>query len=203
LDRLYPESNAELADRIAESGAVISEFPFGRAPDKTTFPMRNRIVSGLATGVVVVEAGKRSGALITAREALESGRNVFAVPGRVDSPASVGCHDLLKEGARLVTGVDDVIEEYEQLLPAPGRGSAPARPRPPLSDEEARVMEWLDTDGLRDVDGIIRGTGLAPATVGSILIQLEMKRLVRMLPGRVVEPVSVAAADGAGDRGGA
>ncbi len=182
LDCLYPEENADLAESMTRQGAVLSEFPLGRQPDKTTFPMRNRIVSGLSMGVLVVEAGPTSGALITAAEALEQGRPVFAVPGRIDSPASRGSHRLLKEGARLVEDLDDILQEFEFLIP-PERRQAP--PAPPLSPEESLVVAAL-AEGELDVDALTRATGLAPASLSVLILGLEMKRQVRMLPGRRV-----------------
>lgn len=190
LDRIYPSSNKGLAGRIARYGAVLSEFPLGRHPDKTTFPMRNRIVSGLSMGVLVVEAGKKSGALITVNQALEQGRSVFAVPGRVDSRMSAGPNGLIKHGARLVETVDDILHEYEFLFPdiagfnraSCGKGAPPVK----LSEEESRLVEML-SDGELHVDGLIRGSGLEPGQVSGLLIGLEMKRMVRMLPGGVVE----------------
>lgn len=187
LDCLYPPANATLADRIAEQGAVLTEFPFGRRPDKTTFPMRNRIVSGLSMGVLVVEADLRSGAIITTREALEQGRAVFAVPGRIDSPASRGCHVMIREGARLVTGVEDVLAEYEFLFRARGAPGGEKRDtNVPLSAEEQAIMDHL-VRGEQPVDALIRESGLAPGRVSALLIGLEMKKMVRMLPGRLVE----------------
>ena len=189
LDRLYPVSNKDLAKAVTESGAVISEFPFGREPDKTTFPIRNRVVSGLSMGVLVVEADKKSGAMITANQALDQGRSVFAVPGRIDNPAARGANDLIKHGARLVADASDVLREYEFLFgPATSAADGDRRPRPALSDDETKLMSLLES-GERDVDGMIRESGLKAAAVSSLLIGLEMKRLVRMLPGRMVERV--------------
>lgn len=132
LDELYPPENRGLAETIAASGgAVISEYPFGRRPDRQTFPMRNRIVSGLSRAVLVVEAGVTSGTLITARHALEQGRSVLAVPGRIDNPEALGCHRLLKQGARLAECLDDVLEEMRTLRgfgPVTGQ-TAPSAPR--------------------------------------------------------------------------
>ena len=187
LDHVYPKSNIGLADRISETGAVISEFPFGRAPDKTTFPMRNRIVSGISRGVLVVEAGAKSGALITARMAIEQGRAVFAMPGRVDSSSSRGPHALLKGGARLVETVEDILAEFEFLLPRIGKDAVAAPlPQPELSDDERTLVTLLE-DGPEDTDSLIRRAGLPPSTVGALLIGLEMKRMIRMLPGHIVE----------------
>ena len=188
LDCIYPASNADLARRVSESGAVITEFPLGRQPDKTTFPMRNRIISGLSMGVLVVEAGIRSGALITANQAVEQGRSVFAMPGRIDSPGSSGCHKLIKSGARLVTGIDDILAEYEFLI-APGMASAErSSVRPLMSEEELCLMRFLE-EGEQNVDSLIRVSGMKPSSVGSLLVGLEIKRMIKMLPGRVVEVV--------------
>ena len=186
-DAIYPAENRGLAREISERGAVLSEFPLGRQPDKTTFPIRNRIVSGLSMGVLVIEAGTTSGALITARQAAEQGRTVYAVPGRIDSPASRGTHGLLKTGARLVEDVQDILDELEFLIPA--RVSDPALrdgPRPRLTPEETKIVEALKDGGL-DVDSLIRASALDASRVSSLLIGLEMKKVVRMLPGRMVE----------------
>jgi len=196
LDCLYPVSNKDLAKEIAGHGAVISEFPFGRKPDKTTFPIRNRIVSGLSKGVVVVEAGLKSGALITVNQALEQGRAVFAVPGRIDSPASQGTHKLIKSGAKLVVDVEDVISEYEFLIPpGAGRAAGQSRPAPRLTNEEACLMGFLES-GEQNVDGLIRMSGLAPSAVAAILIGLEMKKMIHMQPGRIVERINQGVCDG-------
>jgi DNA processing protein len=167
---------------------VLSEFPLGRQPDKTTFPMRNRIVSGLAMGVLVVEAGLGSGALITVDQALDQGRAVFAVPGRIDSPSSKGTHQLIKNGARLVDSVDDILDEFEFLIPPGKRENAAetAAARPPLLPEEERIVRALE-DGEQDLDSLTRATGLGAARVSALVIGLEMKRMVRMQPGRIVE----------------
>ncbi len=188
-DCLYPPENAELAEAIAESGAVISEYPLGREPDRTTFPYRNRVVSGLSMGVVVVEAGMGSGALHTADQAGEQGRIVFAVPGRIDVPAARGCHRLLKSGARLVEDVDDILQELEYLIPPDKKEKAQQmdpRPRVQLTLEEQAVVKAL-WDGEMDVDTMTRRVGLQAAQLNSLLIGLEMKRVVRMLPGRRIE----------------
>lgn len=192
LDELYPKSNEALADQIAEHGAVLSEFPLGRKPDKTTFPMRNRIVSGLSKGVLVVEAGPGSGALITVEQATDQGRDVFAVPGRIDSRASRGCHDLIKNGAKLVTHVDDILSEYQQLfqnaVPSPSLQSRGARA---LTPDEQALLKPLDGGDL-NVDTLIRMSGLSPASVNVLLLGLEMRRIVKLLPGRMVARVGGA-----------
>jgi len=188
LDCIYPPENKQLAAEISKSGAVLSEFPIGRKPDKTTFPIRNRIISGLSMGVVVVEAGLASGALITANQALDQGRCVFAVPGRIDSPSSRGTHLLIKNGARLVESVDDILQEFEFLIPRPN----PAKPAsadtislPPLDKDEETVVQCLG-DGEKNADEIIRATGIGASRLGSILLGLEMKRAVRLQPGRMI-----------------
>lgn len=189
LDCLYPPENAELADAIAKSGAVVSEYPLGREPDQTTFPYRNRVVSGLSMGVVVVEAPPGSGALHTVDLALEQGRTVFAVPGRIDAPSSKGVHQLIKNGARLVDDVDDILQEFEFLIPPEQKREASkldARPEVNLSADEQSVVRAL-WEGSLDVDALARKAGLRMPNVSALLIGLEMKRVVRMLPGRVVE----------------
>ena len=196
LDPIYPRSNIALADEVAARGAVISELPFGRKPDKTTFPMRNRVVSGLSMGVLVVEAGLRSGALITVKQATDQGRTVFAVPGRIDSHASQGCLSLLKDGVVLVTRAEDILNEFDLLLPPSKRAASEAAlSRPSLSEDEGTLVKTLE-DGEQDVDSLIRASGLRTASVNSLLIGLEMKKWVRMLPGRRVELIRAQVASG-------
>lgn len=188
LDRLYPPENEKLAEEIVRHGAVISEYPLGCEPNRTTFPYRNRVISGLAMGVVVVEAGATSGALHTVDQALEQGRTVFAVPGRVDNPGAKGPHQLIKAGARLVEDVDDILQEFEFLIPPETRREAEkldSRPSVALSDLEQKIVRALWEEPL-DVDSLTRKSGLKSQEVGSLLIALEMKRVVRMLPGRLV-----------------
>jgi DNA processing protein len=184
LDKMYPPENDALAAKIVESGGcLISELPLGTAPDKRTFPMRNRIVSGLSFGVLVIEAGRQSGALITARQALDQGRQVFAVPGRIDNPQAQGCHQLIKDGAKLVEGVEDILGELEFLIPR-DQVSTP-RPLPAnLSGDEEKVYAAIELDET-PIDTITQRTGLASGTVSSTLLRLEMKKLVRQLPGKV------------------
>lgn len=202
LDRIYPPESEELAHQIVTQGAVVSEYPLGREPDKTTFPYRNRVISGLSRGVLVVEAGPGSGALITADAALSQGRPVFAVPGRIDTPASAGCHLLIKQGARLVDQVDEILAELMQLeLPAAGSPAAAVAEGDSegiisLSDEEKRVLQALE-EGTLDVDTLARRSGLSSGQLSRVLVKLEFKRAVRMLPGRLVEGrVRVSGAQG-------
>ena len=191
LDKLAPVENRGLARSIVEGGgAVISEFPLGRGADRTTFPMRNRVVSGLSRGVLVIEAGPRSGTLITADQALEQGRSVMAVPGRIDSVASRGCHRLLKAGAALVESLDDVLEEISQLTGLKKVASADSGSetvaRAVLTDDEQRILDAVG-GGEVAIDALIRQTGIAAGSVGALLVGLELKRCIRMLPGRVVK----------------
>lgn len=186
IDQIYPSENSFLAEKIVASGALLSEFPIGTAPDRQTFPIRNRIVSGLSIGLVVIEAAKGSGALITARMALEQGRQVFAVPGRVDTPHSRGCHDLIKQGAKLTESAEDVCAEFEFLF-----SSLPQKKDEIsssfLSDftaEEQKIYETLDHEP-RSIDEIIENCGLPVAVVSSTLLRLEVKKLVTSLPGKL------------------
>ncbi len=188
LDCLYPPENADLAQEIAEQGAVIAEYPLGREPDRTTFPYRNRVVSGLSMGVLVVESPLKSGSLITADAALEQGRLVFAVPGRVDSPASRGGHALIKAGAKLVEDVNDIVREFEYLIPPPSQNPAAATQASlpfALGDEEQKIVAELVGSEL-DVDTLARRTGVGVGRLSAVLMGLEMKKIVRMLPGRMV-----------------
>jgi DNA processing protein len=195
LHDIYPPENRALAEEIAASGAVISEFQLGREPDKTTFPIRNRIVSGLSQGVVVVEAGLSSGAMITANVAAEQGKSVFAIPGRIDSPTSQGTHNLIKNGAKLAESVSDVLDDLGSLFTAVSRSAArppeesarAAQIRIPLSGAEQTIMQRLMEDDRLDIDTLVRQSGLPAATVSATLLMLEMKRLVKTLPGRFVE----------------
>ncbi len=185
LDCMFPPENAELAARMAGQGAVMTEYPFGRQPDKTTFPVRNRIVSGMSLGVLVVEADCTSGAMITARQAMEQGRTVFAVPGRIDSNGSRGPHQLIKDGARLVEGVEDILQEFEMLIPRPVRGGeAAAGPR--LTTEETALVALLEDEGEMEIDRLIQASGRTAAEISVMLLGLEMKRAVKMLPGQRV-----------------
>lgn len=188
LDVTYPPEHGRLREEIAASGAVLTEFPAGTPPKPSHFPQRNRIISGLSLGVVVVEAAEDSGSLITARLALEQGREVFAVPGSIDAPLSRGPHGLLKQGAKLVETVDDIIEE---LLPqldtavAPKRrpGFSKAAEIPNLSPEERLLLDQMSRDPLH-LDELTERSGLTPAAVAGILLGLELKGVVRQLPGQ-------------------
>lgn len=184
IDLVYPEENQPLADKIVEKGgAVISEFSFGTPPTKYTFPLRNRIVSGLSEGVLVIEAGEKSGALITARLAGEHGRQVFAVPGRIDTPHSKGCHQLLKDGAHLVETIEDVFTEFELLFPKVNVQSLPQKLPENLTQQEKAILDALADQEEVHLDSIIEKSGLQPSEVSSTLLRLQLAKLVRQLPG--------------------
>lgn len=190
IDCLYPPENEALADRIATHGAVISEYPMGRQADRMTFPYRNRIISGLSMGVLLIESDVKGGSIHTTDAAMEQGRTVFALPGRIDSPGARGPHRLIKNGAKLVDSLDDILEEYEFLIPpseleAPEAATA-ARPDVPMTETESKIVEALWDEPL-DVDSLARATGLKSQELSGMLLGLEMKRVVRMLPGRIVE----------------
>src|SRR5215472_4803623 len=185
LARLYPPENAALAEKIRSgSGAVVSEFSMEIEPDRQTFPMRNRIISGWSHGILVVEAGLNSGALITAAQALEQGRAVYAVPGHINAPSAMGSNRLIQQGAKLVMDASDILDDLEILLPeAKPSPETASRPLPPLSDEERRVfgaIEAIETS----IDDIATRSELPSAVVSSTLLQLELKRLVKQLPGK-------------------
>ncbi len=183
VDVVYPRENRRLMEDIIEAGAVISEFPPGSPPEAWHFPVRNRIISGLCRATVVVEAAERSGALITADLALEQGRDVMAVPGPVTSPQSRGPNQLIKQGARLVESVEDILEELgiTRLFPAKHL-QAPVMPG--LTADEEAVYRVLSGDPVA-VDIIIENTGLATQQVLSALMFLEVKGLARQFPGRL------------------
>ncbi|MFM1769990.1 MAG: DNA-protecting protein DprA [Verrucomicrobiota bacterium] len=189
IDRVFPPENRELFERIAAQGAVATQFAFRRPADRQTFPIRNRIVAGMTLGTVVVEANLTSGALITAHFAADYGRQVFAVPGPISSPRSKGCHELIKKGAKLCEGLEDILGEFEYLFPPSQRPPGPAEtgrlPAVELPAPEQQVLAALPPGEERTVDGLIRQTGLPSSAVAVALFSLEMKRLVRQLPGRV------------------
>lgn len=188
INLVTPPENAKLFEQVAANGALITQFPFNRPADKQSFPIRNRIVAGMTLGTVVVEANLTSGALITANFATEYGRQVFAVPGRIDSPRSKGCHDLIKKGAKLCEGPEDILSEFEYLFPPSNRPpTAAATGVPPaleLSESEQRVYDTLSHEEI-SIDDVIRQTGLPSSAVSVALLSLEMKRLIRQLPGKL------------------
>jgi DNA processing protein len=184
IDIVYPESNTKLQETIVEKGAAVTELPPGSPPDAWNFPNRNRIISGIGKGVVVVEASMKSGSLITASLALEQGREVFAVPGSIDSFKSTGCHFLIKQGARLVENADDVLSELglgEQ--PAPRRKQE-SFPFPPLEGAEKAIYDTL-CEYPTHIDDIVKKGKWTAGEVSGILLKLELKGLVRQLPGKM------------------
>jgi DNA processing protein len=186
LGQLYPPENDVLAEKIASGhGAVVSEFPIDMPPDKQSFPLRNRIVAGWCFGILVVEAPGRSGSLITTNQASDYGRNIYAIPGQVDRPTSVGCNRLIQSGAKLVIDAQDILEDIDSLFSlAP---HAPARemtkPKIALSSEESAVYEALGTTETQ-IEEVIARSNLPTQVVSTTLLRLEMKRLVKQLPGK-------------------
>ena len=179
-DRIYPARNAALARQIAEAGAIVSEFPLGSGPLAHHFPRRNRLIAGLAQGVLVVEAALKSGSLITARLATDCGRDVFAIPGSIHSPVARGCHQLIRDGAKLVETAADILDEL-RLAP---REAAPARDLAPEEGggDEARVMQAMGHDPV-DVDTLVQRTTLTAEALYAILLALELDGRVSRLPG--------------------
>jgi DNA processing protein len=188
LDRVYPARNRELAHRIAEQGALVSEHPLGTPPRAEHFPRRNRIISGLSLGTLVVEAGLRSGSLHTAQQALEQGREVFAIPGSIHNPLARGCHALLRQGAKLVEEANDIIEELGPL-----NGSLRPSIRPPRSEAADAGKDELDGEYRALLDSIgfeptplelvMQRCGLTPEAISSMLLLLELKGYVSSAPG--------------------
>jgi DNA processing protein len=181
LDRVYPARNRKLAHAIVEQGgALVSEYPPGMEPLPANFPRRNRIISGLSLGTLVVEAALRSGSLITARYAAEQGREVFAIPGSIHNPLARGCHRLIRQGAKLVETAQDIIEELAPQLRAalaeagPDRGEAE---QPGMDEEYRRLLECLD-DGTSSVDQLVQRSGLTADAVSSMLLLLELQGYV-------------------------
>jgi DNA processing protein len=182
LDIVYPRENKKLMGQIMETGTVISEFPPGSPPEAWHFPARNRIISGLSLGTVVVEAGEKSGALITAGFALEQGRDVMAVPGNIVSKLSRGPNRLIKQGARLVEGAGDILDElgFDRLFPLPEKEEGPALK---ISKEEEILYRLLSLEPLA-LDQLIVESGLSPQMVMAALMYLELKGLTKQLPGK-------------------
>lgn len=192
IDQIYPAEHDTLAEKIIQQGALISEFPIGFKPTRQSFPQRNRIVAGLCGGTLVVEAARGSGAMMTVDFATEFGRLIFAVPGRIDNPSAGGCNGLIKNGAKLVEDVDDILEEFEYLIsPKPEGREDPvhAKPQVQLNESEKQILEYLGRED-SDQDAIIRGTGLSASVVATALLMLEMKRQIKSLPGRKVRKIS-------------
>ncbi|MEP6777126.1 MAG: DNA-processing protein DprA [Chthoniobacterales bacterium] len=185
LRKLYPPENAALAEKIRSgNGAVVSEFSMDVEPDRQTFPMRNRIISGWSHGILVVEAGLNSGALITASQALEQGRSVYAVPGHINAPSAQGSNRLIQQGAKLVMEASDILDDLEILLPeSKPSPEAALRPLPTLTPDERSVYDSIEASET-SIDDIATKCQLPSATVSSSLLRLELKRLVKQLPGK-------------------
>ena len=191
IDVCYPKENRKLYEKVLERGAILSEFPLGTHPAPENFPIRNRIVAGLPLGVVIVEGAQYSGSLITARLAMEFGREVFGVPGNVTQPVSFAPNLLIKQGAKLVTNGEDVIEE----LPTPIRATLVKAEQPEaqqrnlllaasLNSSEKKIYELLSVDEPKHIDDIVEASGLNSSEVLATLFDLEMKGIVRQLPGK-------------------
>ena len=183
LDRVYPRRHLDLAHRIAECGLMVSEYPLRTFPLAANFPQRNRLIAGLSRGTLVVEATLQSGSLITARLATECGREVFAIPGSIHAPQSRGCHALIKQGAKLVDSVRDIIEELRPSIPLPAEApsDAPARTDP--------LLQALGYDPLT-LDALVERTGVAPADLSARLLELELGGQVARLPGQLFQRVA-------------
>jgi DNA processing protein len=181
LKHLYPPENQALSEKIAASGALVTEFPMDTTPDRQTFPMRNRIISGWGFGLLVVEAGYNSGALISASQAAEQGRNLYAIPGPIDRPTSYGTNRLIQQGAKLVMSVEDILEDVQILFP---KSPELAQSRPPdLEGDLLRVYEAINSQET-PIDEIIQRSTLNAGAATAALLQLEMRRLVKQLPGK-------------------
>jgi DNA processing protein len=204
LSKIYPPEHSELADDISGHGALITETPMTVSPQAGMFPARNRIISALSRAVVIVEANVRSGALITATHAAEQGREVFAVPGNVDSVMSAGCLELIRNGARLVRSVDDILEDLQGLsVPDPPPKEKRVRslldletsaepvddkpPAPPAGMDETQTKIWNLLERQCLADQLARDLGLTMGDLAMVLMKMEMKKLIRRLPGNAYE----------------
>jgi DNA processing protein len=199
LANVFPPENKTLFEQITENGAVVSELPLGYEPLAENFPGRNRIIAGLSMGVLVVEATYRSGALISAQAALENNREVMAVPGRIDSPASAGCHKLLKQGARLIDSIDEIMDALghvgDGLKDHAGQAAAEAQANAQrtlfdlsqlsLSNEESGILKQLNSEPLH-VEELIQMSQLPPGKVHAAIISLQLKGLIKQLPGNMI-----------------
>jgi DNA processing protein len=185
IDAVYPLSNKKLFAVMVEKGAVITEFPPNTPPEPKNFPIRNRLISGLSRGVIVVEATMKSGSLITASMALEQGREVFAVPGSVHSFKSTGCHFLIKQGAKLVENADDVLDELGLNYTYAAKKDSYREPAlPPLEGNEKQIYDLIG-DYPVHIDDIVREGNLEPGTASAVLMRMELKGIVRQLPGKL------------------
>ena len=185
LDRIYPLRHHDLAQLIAEEGLLVSEFPVGTKPLRENFPRRNRLISGLSRGVLVIEAALKSGSLITARYAAEQGREVFAIPGSIHSPQSRGCHWLIKQGAKLVESTDDIAEELLAILPAITQDKSVPDSMPELhqlTDAESGLLKHIGYDPV-SFDRLIERAGIPVEAMTILISQLEIRGYLEILPG--------------------
>lgn len=185
LDRVYPAQHRELAHQIVDNGAIVSEFPLGTQPRAELFPRRNRIISGLSLGTLIVEAAVKSGSLITARMAMEQAREVFAIPGSIHNPLSRGCHQLIREGAKLVETADDILEELGALAgvnPSQAESDNSDMPSHQKDGDYQILFEHLGFDPI-PIDKLIQNSGLTADAVSSMLLLLELEGEVESLPG--------------------
>ncbi len=183
IDIIYPPENLALYRKIEAEGAILSEFPFGRRADRQSFPMRNRVVAGMCEATVVVETDVNGGAMITARFAGEQGRLIYAVPGRIDQPTSAGCHQLIRDGATLLTSVDDILNELNYLdglrpQPIPDKPGESGPRAGSLTADEAKVFECFNGGAMLTPDALATQTGLPADRLSATLMLLELKRLI-------------------------
>jgi len=182
LDRIYPAKHKSLAHQISTKGALVSEFYIGTAPTATNFPRRNRIISGLSLGTLVVEASIKSGTMITAKLAAEQGKEVFAVPSSIHNPLSQGCHHLIKQGAKLVESVEDILDELQIDLPEPDQENNSTTSEKYTHNNSSVLLKYLSYDAI-NIDEIVEKSGLSPQIVTQELLLLELKNAVEKVDG--------------------
>ncbi|HEX5056493.1 MAG TPA: DNA-processing protein DprA [Gammaproteobacteria bacterium] len=187
IDRIYPARHRKLAESIIETGALVTEFPLGTEPLPELFPQRNRIISGLAYGVLVVEAAERSGSLITAHYAMEQAREVFAIPGSLHNPMARGCHRLIRQGAKLVESVEHILEELapqlsDRLRMETAAAAAPQEKVPELDPDYQSLLQFIDYDPV-SIDQMVERSGLPARSISSMLLILELQGLIRAETG--------------------
>jgi DNA processing protein len=182
---VYPSSNRKLYDQIVMKGTVLSEFPMGTPPVPNNFPMRNRIISGLSRGTVIVEATKNSGSLITASIALEQGREIFAVPGSINSFKSTGCHHLIKQGAGLIEHPDDILDGLGLNYPGAAKTDSFKEPASvPMDGVEVNLYDIIGDYPIH-IDEVIRESRMEPGEVAGLLMKMELKGIIKQLPGKM------------------
>lgn len=189
-DEVYPEENKDLVDEVCAHGCIVTEFPFGLAPDAANFPVRNRLIAGLSDGVLVAQARRKSGALLTAEHALEQGKEIFAIPGEIGLESFVGTHGLLKQGARIVTCAEDILSVFQMASGSrpsriDSRVSLPAIPLPPLNEIERRVYDGLGTTACH-IDRLAVSLRLSVGEIACVLTMLELKGLVTKQAGNLI-----------------